>query len=64
MADRKLLAWFKREEIMSADQRQILEDYYKVRSYTAQDSEFGRVGVLPVTCMLAHLWVSVWGHCP
>jgi len=27
-------------------------------------SEFGLVGVLPVMCIPAHLWVSVWGHCP
>lgn len=44
MSDRKLLAWFKREEIMSADQRRLLDDYYTDRGYTAQDVALAIIG--------------------
>jgi hypothetical protein len=44
MADRKLLVWFKREETMSADQQQILKDYYEKRGYSAQDVALAIIG--------------------
>ena len=44
MADRTLLAWFKREEIMSADQQQKLKKYYEERGYSAPDVALAVVG--------------------